>query len=235
MKYKLILLFFLASCSSYSTSNSNKSGYFASGFAYIENKIPSNYVNDKFFISHNKLNVGTKLKITNPENKKSLEAVIKRKVNYDDFYKVLISRKIVEELELSFEFPFVEVNEIKTNKSFIAKKAITDNAEKKIANNAPIDQIDINNISQKKKNIQKVKSYSILVADFYSLESAKILKNKLALILANSNYHLIYINKKNESSYELLLGPYNTINKLKNDYIVLSDSSFEDLDIKINE
>jgi hypothetical protein len=128
MKYNLILLFFLASCSSYSTSKSNKSGYFASGFAYIENKIPSNYVNDKFFISHNKLNVGTKLKITNPENKKSLEAVIKRKVNYDDFYKVLISRKIVEELELSFEFPFVEVNEIKTNKSFIAKKAITDNA-----------------------------------------------------------------------------------------------------------
>ena len=157
MKYKLILLFFLASCSSYSTSNSNKSGYFASGFAYIENKIPSNYVNDKFFISHNKLNVGTKLKITNPENKKSLEAVIKRKVNYDDFYKVLISRKIVEELELSFEFPFVEVNEIKTNKSFIAKKAITDNAEKKIANNAPIDQIDINNISQKKKIFKKLR------------------------------------------------------------------------------
>ena len=31
------------------------------------------------------------------------------------------------------------------------------------------------------------------------------------------------------------MGPYNTINKLKNDYIVLSDSNFEDLDIKINE
>jgi len=53
--------------------------------------------------------------------------------------------------------------------------------------------------------------------------------------LESSNYQLIYVNKKNEKSYELLMGPYNTINKLKNDYIVLDDSKFEDLDIKINE
>jgi len=32
-----------------------------------------------------------------------------------------------------------------------------------------------------------------------------------------------------------LLGPYNTINKLKSDYIVLNNSNFEDLDIKIND
>ena len=31
------------------------------------------------------------------------------------------------------------------------------------------------------------------------------------------------------------MGPYNTIKKLKNDYIVLNDSEFEDLDIKIND
>ena len=46
---------------------------------------------------------------------------------------------------------------------------------------------------------------------------------------------LIYINKKNAKSYELLMGPYNSINKLKNDYIVLNDSHFEDLDIIIND
>ena len=54
-------------------------------------------------------------------------------------------------------------------------------------------------------------------------------------ILVSSNYNLIYISKKNKNSYKLLMGPYNTINKLKNDYIVLSDSNFEDLDIKIND
>jgi hypothetical protein len=31
------------------------------------------------------------------------------------------------------------------------------------------------------------------------------------------------------------MGPYNTINKLKNDYSILNDSGFEDLDIKIND
>ena len=81
----------------------------------------------------------------------------------------------------------------------------------------------------------KPKNYSILVADFYSFKSAEILKKKLETVLGYSNYQLIYINKKNNKSYELLMGPYNTIKKLKNDYIVLNDSKFEDLDIKINE
>jgi hypothetical protein len=31
------------------------------------------------------------------------------------------------------------------------------------------------------------------------------------------------------------MGPYNTINKLKNDYNLLTQSKFEDLDIKIND
>jgi hypothetical protein len=31
------------------------------------------------------------------------------------------------------------------------------------------------------------------------------------------------------------MGPYNTIKSLKNDYIALNESGFEDLDIKINE
>ena len=73
------------------------------------------------------------------------------------------------------------------------------------------------------------------MAEFYSFQSAKLLKERLTSILASSNYRLIYIDRKSDKSYELLLGPYNTIKKLKNDYIVLNDSKFEDLDIKINE
>ena len=61
------------------------------------------------------------------------------------------------------------------------------------------------------------------------------MKKKLSSILQDSNYKLIYISKKNENNYQLLMGPYNTIIKLKNDYIILSDSNFEDLDIKTNE
>jgi hypothetical protein len=236
MRYKLIIFFFLTSCANHSSNFEKKSGYSASGFAYVEKNIPSNLDSEKFFISHNILRAGTKINIVNPINKKTLEIKIKKKIKYDNFYKVLISESIAQELQLSFEFPFVEVNEIKPKKSFVAKKAITQIEERKIANKAPIDQININNISRKKIiDKKKERSYSIRVADFYSLSSAKFLKKKLSTILKDSNYKLIYIEKINEKKYELLMGPYNTINKLRNDYIVLTDSNFEDLDIINND
>ena len=130
----------------------------------------------------------------------------------------------------------MEVTEIKKNKSFIAKKAVTNSVEKKIANTAPVAKISIDNLAKKTKPKKtKLKTYSILVADFSTLESAALLKIRLETILKKSNYQLIYINKNNHNSYKLLMGPYNTINKLKNDYIVLNDSDFEDLDIIIND
>ena len=142
------------------------------------------------------------------------------------------------DLNLDQDFPFIEVNEIKINKSFIAEKAITEKEERLIPNKAPIEKINIDNISIKEqgsKKSKKTKTYSILVADFYSQESAELLRDRLAEVLAASNYQMITINKKNDKSFELLMGPYNTINKLKNDYNILSQSKFEDLDIKIND
>ena len=174
--------------------------------------------------------------ISNPSNLSFVEVIIKKKIKYEDFYKVLISESVAKKLLLDLSFPYVEVTEVKLNKSFIAKKAITENVEKNIANKAPITKISIDNLSVREKiKKTKLKNYSILVAEFYNVKSAELLKEKLATILINSNYKLIYINKKNNNSYELLMGPYNTIKKLKNDYITLNDSNFEDLDIKIND
>ena len=235
MKYKIFLFFFLTSCINSTYTANNSFTYSSKGFAFIENQ-SSSTVNNNFFVSHNKLKSGTKLRIVNPSNKKSIEAIIKKKIKFDDFYKVLISADIAKFLKLNISFPYVEITEIKKNKSFIAKKAITQNVEKKIANTAPIESININNLSPKKKEVLvKKNSYSILVAVFYNQKSTTLLKKRLVSILENSNYQLIYVNKKNDKSYELLMGPYNTINKLKNDYSILSDSGFEDLDIKIND
>ena len=236
MKYKIILLFFLVSCSNSSYIYKNSFTHSAKGFALIEKTSSTTNFENKFYISHNKLKKGTKIRITNPKNKKFIVAVTKEKINYDKFYKVLISESNAKKLDLNFDFPYVEINEIKTNKSFIAKKAITENIEKKISNKAPVEKININNLFQEKKLIiPKKKTYSILVADLYNLESVELLKNRLLLILKDSNYKLIYVNKKNDKSYELLMGPYNTISKLKNDYTILQNSDFEDLDIKIND
>ena len=235
MKYKIIFFFFLTSCLNSSYVVKNNATYSTKGFAKIDNQFFLNSDGNSL-VSHNRFKLGTKIRIINPVNGKSLEKIVKKKVKYDNFYKVLISVDIAEELNLDLNFPYVEVNEIKKNKSFIAKKAITENVEKKIANKAPITKINIDNLNKSKKiKKTKLKNYSILVAEFYSLESAEILKKRLMSILVSSNYKQIYINKKNNKSYKLLMGPYNTINKLKNDYIDLSDSNFEDLDIIIND
>jgi hypothetical protein len=235
MKYNIILLFLITSCINPTYVGKGNFLYSTKGFAMIENESYSNLDNN-IFVFHNKLKSGTKIKLSNPVNNKSVAYVVKKKVEYNDFYKVLISVNIAEELGLDFDFPYLEINEIKNNKSFIAKKAITESVEKKIANKAPIAKINIDNLTKfKKVKKTKLKNYSILVAEFYSLKSAEILKEKLSSILLSSNYQLIYITKKNDKSYKLLMGPYNTINKLKNDYIVLNDSNFEDLNIIIND
>jgi len=236
MKYKLILLLLLSFCITQASRAKSNFSFSSKGFAFIIKDGPSNLKGKNFSIFHSKLKKGTKIRITNPHNKKFLEAVVKKKIKYDSFYKISISANIAQELLLDLDFPYVEINEIRSNKSFVSKKAITENVEKIIPNKAPIDKIEINNISkQKKKKSTKVNTYSILVAEFYYLESAELLKEKLILILKDSNYQLMYIKEKNKKSYELLMGPYNTINKLKNDYIVLDESNFEDLDIKIND
>ena len=235
MKYKIIILFFLTSCTANTYLDKGSFTYSAKGFAKIEKQSFSN-LDGKLFVSHNKLSLGTKIILTNPTYGKSLEMIIRKKVKYNNFYKVLISQDIAEKLNLDLNFPYIEINEIKSNKSFIAKKAVTENIERKIANKAPVTKINIDNLTKPvKTKKKKFKNYSILVAEFYNIESAKMLKKRLVSILESSNYHLMYIKKKNEKSYELLMGPYNTINKLKNDYIVLNDSNFEDLDIIINE
>ncbi len=235
MKFNFFIILLITSCSGHHISD-KKSVYSAKGFALISNLSMEDNNSSNFYAFHEKFNVGTKIRINNPENKKFLELKIKKKIAYDKFYKIMINENVAKELDLNLNFPYVEVTEIKRNKSFVAKKAVTNIEEKIIANKAPIEQININNIS-KKTNIKKPrkKNFSILVAEFYSMESAVLLKKKLATILNNSNYQLVYVKKNSEKSYELLMGPYNTINKLKNDYITLTDSNFEDLDIQINE
>ena len=52
-----------------------------------------------------------------------------------------------------------------------------------------------------------------------------------------SNYDIkkLKIRKKSNKEFEVLSGPYKSINLLKNDYIELKNFGFEELDIFINE
>ena len=132
MKFKyLTLIFFLLSCTNNSFEKSNVSiSKISNGFALIynesdfENKIISSKLNsDKIEAAHNKYKKNSIIIITNPENKKSVQLVISKKVNYPDFFKVLITKELSEKLNLNPDMPFVEVERRIKNKSFIAKKA----------------------------------------------------------------------------------------------------------------
>ena len=242
MKYKILFLIFLTSCVQ-SNSQVERQGYSAKGFAYIYNEddynnkfISKKFENEKITASHYSLRTGTLIKIINPENNNFINVKILKKSKYPDFYKILITKAIANKLNLNPSAPFVEIYEIKKNKSFIAGKAKTFSEEKNVSSKAPIEAVKINNIS-KVKIINKIKknNFSINIANFYSLESAKLLKQKLIKDISDYNHKKLFIKKKKKNMYKLISGPYNAVNLLKNDYIVLKKYGFEDLDINLNE
>ena len=243
MKFRFLLLFLLCSCTNELSKGVTKTTYTSSGFAYIYdeldyvNKITSKkFNNDELLIGHSRLRVGKLIKITNPKNKKSVILKVKKKTKYPKFYQILITESVAYKLELEESLPFVEIQEIKKNKSFIAERAKTFDEEKKVVNKVPVMGVKIDNISKIKKT-KKTKSvnFSIIIAEFFSSDSAVFLKERIIKEMPNFNNKNISIRKKKKNNFQLISGPYNTVNSLKNDYIILKKNGFEELDVKLNE
>ena len=249
MKYKIIfLLLFLTSCIS-NQQGSIKSKkifipYSSKGFALVyqeddfKNKIVSKKLNnEKLEIAHRKLGSNKILILTNPENNKSIELAVSKKAKYPNFFNLLITKKVSDELNLNSEFPFIEVNQRVKNKSFIAKKAEIFTEETKVMDKAPVAKIKIDNISKSKekkiKKNKKSKRFSILIGEFYSKKSANLLKNNLTNGYIKKE--LLKVKSLGKNRFELSAGPYLSINTLKNDYFALNKYGFEDLDVKQND
>ena len=245
MKFNiLVLFFFIIACSSNYTKIDNRKPYNATGFAYIynvkdyENKIIKKKLNnDMLQISHKDLRIGTLIKLSNPNTNEYIVLKNIQKIEYPEFYKILITRPVADKLNINNQLPLIEVLEIKKNKSFIAKKAKIYQEEKKISSNAPVDSVQISVISNRKSNILKddKKKIYILIASFYTEEAANILKQRIINKVSNYDYKKLRIKKKNSKEFDVLSGPYMSINSLKNDYIEIKNFGFEELDIFINE
>ena len=242
MKFKILFLFLLISCAPLK-QNQNTTLYESKGFAYLYNQndfdkkfIKKRFNNENFEIGHNFLNTGSKIKVINTSNKKFIILKVKKRVQYPSFYKILITEKVADKLELDRNLPLVEIYEIRSNKSFIAEKATTHKEEQRVSNTAPVDKVKIDNISTiKKSKIFLKKKFSIIIAEFYTQESAIFLREKLKKNIPEISSKSFKIIKKNKVNYELSAGPYNTIKSLKNDYIKLNNLGFEELDVKIYE
>jgi len=244
MKFNLIfILILMTSCAPNYTKLENKEAYNSKGFALIFNEqdynnkvIRGKLDNNLLEIAHPNLRVNSLVKIINVKTNESIILKNTKNIKYPDFYKILISKPVADRLKIDSKLPLVEIIEIKKNKSFIAKKAKIFNEERKIPSNAPVTSVEISNISKDKK-IKKTKKEEmyILIASFYSKDTAVFLKKRIAKELPQYNIRKLKIIKKKDTKINLISGPYYAVNLMKNDYIDLRKFGFEELNIVLNE
>jgi len=241
----LITFLFLSNCEQSTLNNNDKkiknieNKYKNSGFALIYNSnLNIKELDERSLdIFHNSLKKRSLVKITNPDNKKSLIAEVKsNRVNFSNFYNSILSKRIAETLELDLSEPFVEIVLISKNSTFVAKKAKTFKEEELVAEKAPIDGIQINDLNKKKinKKINKKNkkfSYSIKVADFYYKKTAQLMIDRIKTETSLKNYTIIQLSKTN---YRVLIGPFNDIDSLKDSFEKMDSLYFENLEILKN-
>ena len=187
-------------------------------------------------IYHKSLKKRSIVKITNPKNDKYIIAEVKsNRVKFSNFYNSVLSLRIAEELELDFDEPFVELILVSKDSTFIAKKAKMFEEEKTVAEKAPVDGIQINDLNNKKSKIKKGKdkifSYSIKVADFYYKDTAEMMIKR---INEESSIENLNISKLSETKYRVLIGPFNDIKTLKKSFEKMNTLNFENLEILNN-
>ena len=248
MKFKyFFLIFFLFSCvEDIKLINRNniqvKKAFISKGFTliYNDNLIKKKTIKKRidgreYVILHSFLKRNTYVKIFNPINSKTVIAKVKYKTNYPIIYNSVITNRIAEELELNYEDPYVEIIEIRKNDTFIVKKAKTFDEEKNVANKAPVTDININVISNEPDNTEirpKKNEYIINIGEYYYLDSAKVVKNRL---INEANLTNVKIKKISENKFRVYVGSYYLFNAMKDPYFAISKLGFEHLDvIKIN-
>ena len=249
MNYKLTITIFLSififGCNQSVNKKSNQKiieiekKYVNSGFALVYNedlKHIKKLENRSLDIYHKSLKKKSIVKIINPENGKYLIARVKsNRIKFSNFYNSILSLRIAEELELDEKEPFVELVLISKNSTFIAKKAKMFEEEKTVAEKAPVDGIQINDLNTKKVNIKKIKkknfSYFIKVADFYYQDSAQLMINRIKGEIKMNN---LIIKRLSKTKYRVLIGPFNDIKSLKNSFEKMNSLNFENLIILKN-
>jgi len=217
--------------------------YSNSGFALIyddkliyDKQINKKINNSELEIFHKKIFKNSFVKIINPENDKYVIAkVISNDDIFSDFYNSVITQRIVEELSLNPNYPYIELILFSKETTFVAKKAKTFDEEKQVADKAPVDGIVINNIGSsiiKKNKISSQKFiFSIKIADFYFKDSAE---NMIKRIEDETNIKTSIIKKLSNTKYRVLIGPFNDIKNLEKSFNELKPLGFDNIEILKN-
>ena len=238
----IILPTFLFSCADYKSQkpkDKEKSYFSSTGFAliyeddlYSQKTINKKLNNEEIIAMHNFLKRNTSIKIINPINSKFVETKIYKKAKYPKIFNLVISKKIASILELDIENPYIEVLEIKKNKTFVAKEGNIFEEEKNVAEKAPVDEIKVDDLTKDQnkteKSIKKKYRFTLIISDFYYENSANNLMKEL---IEKTKIDNIEVKKINDNKYRLLVGPFENFNTLKTVYISLNNLGFEDLNV----
>ena len=140
---------------------------------------------------------------------------------------------VAEKLDLNPDLPILEITEIKKINHLLKKlKYIT---KKKIPSKAPVASVQISNISKNKSKNTNKKEFSekifLNIATFYSIDTANFLRKRIIKEVSEIDSKKIKIKKINNKETQVILGPYKSVNLLKNDYIILRNYGFEEMDI----
>ena len=203
----------------------------------IDNKsINKKLDNKELIIFHKKIFKNSFVKITNPENAKTITAkVISNDAVFSDFYNSVITTRIADELSLNPNDPYIELVLFSKQSTFVAKKAKTFEEEKQVADKAPVEGILINNIGSSKLKKNKITpqkfTFSIKIADFYFKDSAE---NMIKRIEDETNIKTSTIKKLSNTKYRVLIGPFNDIKNLEKSFNELKPLDFENIEILKN-
>ena len=178
---------------------------------------------------------GTPVRITNIINEKSLITVVKNKTVLPIFYNSVITGRIVSELSINPNEPYIFIETINSNNLYVANDVKIFDEEKEVADKAPVDDIMIQNISletktkeTKTENFVTNFNYIIKFADFYFEDSAIMLKNRLFEEYKIEN---ILIKKLSQNKFRVYKGPYKDFEKLKKGFHNIENLDFDSIEI----
>ena len=214
--------------------------YSNKGFALIYSKDAVNSLQYK--LDNTSINIlspnlpnGTPVRITNIINGKSLITVVQNKTVLPIFYNSVITNRIVNELSINPNEPYIFIETINSNNLYVANDVKTFDEEKEVANKAPVDDIMIQNISletetkeSNTKNFVTDFNYIIKFGDFYFEDSAIMLKNRL---FEEYNIKNILIKKLSQNNFRVYKGPYKDFEKLKKGFHNIENLDFDSIEI----
>ena len=214
--------------------------YSNKGFALIYSEDSDNSL--EFKLDNSSINIlspnlpnGTPVRIMNIINGKSLITVVKNKTVLPIFYNSVITDRIVSELSINPNEPYIFIETINSNNLYVAKDVKTFDEEKEVANKAPVDDIMIQSIGleteTKESNTENFVTnfnYIIKFGDFYFEDSAIMLKKRL---FEEYNIENILIKKLSQNNFRVYKGPYKDFEKLKKGFHNIENLDFDSIEI----